>query len=99
MSFNQGPEVFQYPLQAEDTLWELAEDFNTSVEEIMAVNPGLDPNYLFIGQVINIPGDTAIAEQYRRRRRGRRPYYRPYRYPYYPYRPYYPYYPYYPYRY
>jgi LysM repeat protein len=95
MSVNQGPEVFQYTIQPEDTLWELAEEFDTTIEDIIAVNPGIDPDNLFIGQVINISGDAVTAQQYRRRRRFRRPYYRPYRYPYYPYRPYYPYYPYY----
>jgi LysM repeat protein len=94
MSLNQGPEVFQYIIQPDDTIWELAEEYNTTEEDIMAVNPGLNPDNLYINQVINIPGDAVTAQQYRRRfRRFRRPYYRPYRY--YPYRrPYYPYYPY-----
>jgi LysM repeat protein len=95
MSLNQGPEVFKYIIQSDDTLWDLADEFNTSEEDIMSANPGLDPYNLFINQVINIPGDAVTAQQYRRRyRRFRRPYYyrpyRPYGYPPRPYRPYYP---------
>jgi LysM repeat protein len=88
-------EVFQYIIQPEDTIWDLAEEFDTTEEDIMEVNPGLNLDNLFINQVINIPGDAVSALQYRRRfRRFRRPYYyrpyRPYRY-YRPRRPYYPY--------
>lgn len=39
-----------------ETLWSLARRYRTSVERIVAANPGLDPNRLQIGQVICIPG-------------------------------------------
>ena len=92
MSINGGPEVFQYIIQPEDSLWELADEFHTTQEDIMMVNPGLDPYNLMFNQVINIPGNAVTAQQYRRWRRYRRPYfYRPYRryrrrFPYYRYR-------------
>jgi LysM repeat protein len=95
MSMNNSSEIFQYIVQPEDTIWELAEEFNTTEEGILAANPGLDPYNIYINQVINIPGNAVTAQQYRRYYRYRRPYYyRPYRYPYRPYRrPYYrPYY-------
>ncbi len=97
MSMNNSSEIFQYIIQPEDTVWELAEEFNTTEEGILAVNPGLDPYNMYINQVINIPGNAVTAQQYRQYRRYRRPYYRPYRYPYRRpyYRPYYrPYSPY-----
>ncbi|HBF39499.1 MAG TPA: hypothetical protein DDW50_19545 [Firmicutes bacterium] len=94
MSLNNGPEIFQYIIQPEDSIWALADEFNTTEEDIMMVNPDLDPYNLFINQVINIPGNAVTAQQYRRWRRYRRPYY------YQPYRRYHrrPYYPYHPYR-
>ena len=105
MSMNYGSEPFEYTIQADDTLWDIADDLNVSVEDIMAVNASLDPNQLHVGQVINLP-----VEASQRRGGGRRGgfrggfrggYRRPYGYygrPYYPY-PYYPPYPYPPYPY
>jgi LysM repeat protein len=102
MSMNNGPATFEYIIQPDDTLWDLADEYNTSVEEIMAANN--NPNALYVGQAINIPNESIEAAQrgrgwggYRRgefeRGRGFRrwPYVYPYN-PYYPYRPYYPYY-------
>ncbi|MBC7325206.1 MAG: LysM peptidoglycan-binding domain-containing protein [Moorella sp. (in: Bacteria)] len=47
--------TFPYAVQAGDTYWLLAQRFNTTIEAIMAANPGVDPNNLQIGQVICIP--------------------------------------------
>ncbi|MGI6527321.1 MAG: LysM peptidoglycan-binding domain-containing protein [Caldicoprobacterales bacterium] len=44
-----------YVIQAGDTLFSLAIRFDTTVEAIMAANPGIDPNRLQIGQRICIP--------------------------------------------
>ena len=46
---------FPYTIKAGDTLYELARTYNTTVEAIMAINPGIDPYNLQIGQVICIP--------------------------------------------
>lgn len=46
---------FFYTIAAGDTLFSLAARFNTTVQEILQANPGLDPNRLFIGQQICIP--------------------------------------------
>ena len=46
---------FAYTIKAGDTLYMLAITYNTTVQSIMALNPGLDPNNLRIGQVICIP--------------------------------------------
>jgi len=49
--------IIRYTIRPYDTIWMLAQVFNTTVESIMQLNPGVDPNNLQIGQVINIrPG-------------------------------------------
>ena len=81
MSMNYDPGFFEYSLQPQDTLWDLAEQYNISVEDILAVNTDLDPNSLYIGQVIYLPNDSEINAAQREYRPGRRP-------PYHRYRPY-----------
>ncbi len=44
-----------YTIQPGDTFFKLAQRFGTTVQAIQAVNPGVDPNRLQIGQVINLP--------------------------------------------
>ena len=51
---------FAYTIKAGDTLYMLAIKYNTTVAAIMAINPGIDPNNLQIGQVICIPGGGII---------------------------------------
>ncbi|HZJ58168.1 MAG TPA: LysM peptidoglycan-binding domain-containing protein [Clostridia bacterium] len=51
----QCPGGFHYQIVAGDTFFNLARRFNTTVEALMAANPGVDPNRLMIGQVICIP--------------------------------------------
>ncbi|MBM7854614.1 LysM repeat protein, partial [Desulfohalotomaculum tongense] len=50
------PGTFPYKVKAGDTYYKLAQKYNTTVEAIMNVNPGVDPNNLQIGQTICIPG-------------------------------------------
>lgn len=47
-----------YTIRPGDTLFLLAQRFGTTVAAITAVNPGINPNALQIGQVICIPGLT-----------------------------------------
>lgn len=44
-----------YTIRQGDTFFSLARTFGVSVDAIIAANPGVDPNRLFIGQVICIP--------------------------------------------
>lgn len=49
--------TIRYTIRPYDTIWMLAQVFNTTVDDIMQLNPGIDPRNLMIGQVISIrPG-------------------------------------------
>jgi phage tail protein X len=52
---NYDSKIIKYVIQPGDTLCDLAYRFNTTVEAIMEINPGIDPSNLRIGQVILIP--------------------------------------------
>jgi hypothetical protein len=54
-TYSCGSKIIQYTIQPCDTLWDLAQRYNTTVEDIMAMNPGIDPYNLQVGQVILIP--------------------------------------------
>ncbi len=49
------PNHVEYTIRAGDTLYRLAQTYNTTVEAILRANPGIDPRYLRIGQIICIP--------------------------------------------
>jgi len=49
------PGTFVYSVRQGDTLWLLADRFNTTVEDILNLNPGIDPDRLAIGQQLCIP--------------------------------------------
>lgn len=53
-----GPGTFPYVIRSGDTYYNLAIRYNTTVDAIIRANPGVDPNRLFIGQVICIPTAT-----------------------------------------
>ncbi len=49
--------TIRYTIRPYDTIWMLAQVFNTTVDSIMELNPGLEPRNLFVGQVVTIrPG-------------------------------------------
>lgn len=54
MSIN-CPGGVTYTIQAGDTLYSIAQRFNTTVEAIIAANPGIDPMYLQVARIICIP--------------------------------------------
>lgn len=49
------PPLLSYRIKEGDYIWKLAQQFNTDTSAITAVNPGITPNKLSIGQIINIP--------------------------------------------
>lgn len=49
--------TLQYTIRPYDTIWMLAQIFNTTPDSIMQLNPGINPTNLQVGQVITIaPG-------------------------------------------
>lgn len=46
----------QHTVQSGDTLFGIAQNYGVSLDAILAVNQLSDPNALFVGQVINLPG-------------------------------------------
>ncbi len=51
--------TYPYTIRSGDSLWLIAQRFHTTVQEIAFVNPGLDMNILYIGQVICVPQKCA----------------------------------------
>ncbi len=49
------PGGFLYEIRSGDTLFLIAQRHNLSVQELIAANPGIDPNRLRVGQRICIP--------------------------------------------
>ncbi|HSG47405.1 MAG TPA: LysM peptidoglycan-binding domain-containing protein, partial [Longimicrobiales bacterium] len=43
-----------YTIQAGDSLWDIAREYGTTVDEIQAVN-GIDGSRIYAGQVIDLP--------------------------------------------
>ena len=55
------PGSFVYTVQTGDTLFRLAQTYNTTVNAIIAINPGINPNALQVGQRICIPGEPTVT--------------------------------------
>lgn len=53
---------FPHTIQPGDTIWLLAQRYNTAVDAIIAVNTGIEPGKLTVGQVICIPAGNAISK-------------------------------------
>lgn len=47
-----------YSIRSGDTFFEIARRNNISLDSLIVANPGVDPNRLFIGQIICIPSST-----------------------------------------
>ena len=52
-----GEDPQTYKVEKGNTLSGIAKDHNTTVKDILKMNPGIkDPNFISVGQVINLPG-------------------------------------------
>lgn len=51
------PTPFTYTVQSGDTLSEIAEKFNVSLDDLQAANPQVSANVMSVGQAINIPSN------------------------------------------
>jgi uncharacterized protein YgiM (DUF1202 family) len=49
-----------YTVVEGDTLWGIAVDYGLSLDEIIAANPGLNPDRVYPGDVINVPAPGSI---------------------------------------
>lgn len=54
--------AISYSIQAGDTLYKIAAKYNTTYQVILTLNPGLNPNRLYIGQQICIPVTQATLQ-------------------------------------
>lgn len=52
-----SPTPFLYMVQTGDTLSEIAERFNVSLDDLQAANPQVSANAMSVGQTLNIPSD------------------------------------------
>lgn len=52
-----SPTPFTYTVQAGDTMSEIAERFNVSLDDLLAANPQVSANAMSVGQVLNIPSN------------------------------------------
>lgn len=59
---SQLPGYQMYTIQAGDTFYKIALRFQISLSSLLAVNPGVDPNQLRIGQQIRIPVPGPVPE-------------------------------------
>lgn len=50
--------IIQYTVEEGDFLTTIAEEFNTTVDEIMTINELDDASYIYVGQVLDIPVNT-----------------------------------------
>lgn len=53
---------FTYTVQAGDTLGGIADKFRVRLEILQAANPGISPNSMSVGAVLNIPSDPGNPE-------------------------------------
>ncbi|MBM7556352.1 LysM peptidoglycan-binding domain-containing protein [Halanaerobacter jeridensis] len=54
-----------YRIQAGDTLSKVAEKYNLTLDQLLAVNPDIgDPSQIFVGQTIVLPPEASIPRKY-----------------------------------
>ncbi len=56
-----SPTPFTYTIKSGDTMGQLAQKFNITLDELMAANPNVDPNSMSIGKTLKIPSASQNA--------------------------------------
>ncbi len=54
-----SPTPFAYTVKSGDTLSQIAEKFNVSLDALMQANPNVDPNGMSVGQTLKIPSNPS----------------------------------------
>ncbi len=54
--------TISYSVQAGDTLYKIAAKYNTTYQAILSVNPGINPDRIYIGQQICVPVTQATLQ-------------------------------------
>ena len=62
--WNEVIRVFQYIIQPGDTLNQIANQFGVTIAAIIAANAGLTPQLVFPGQIILIPIQVPLRQNY-----------------------------------
>lgn len=55
--------LYQYIVKPGDTIWNLANEYGLTVDEVLDANPEIDPDNLMVGQVILIPASQMMNNE------------------------------------
>ncbi|NLM96159.1 MAG: LysM peptidoglycan-binding domain-containing protein [Halanaerobiaceae bacterium] len=55
MPGNCPQDTIPYTIKPGDTLYRIAREYNTTVDAILNINPGINPQNLIIGSMICVP--------------------------------------------
>lgn len=64
MPVQAPPTGFLHTVVAGDTIWNIAQRFGVTVDDIVAANPGIVPENLLIGSVIRVPAPAVSYIRY-----------------------------------
>jgi 3D (Asp-Asp-Asp) domain-containing protein len=59
------PQIARHQIQQGDTLFGIAKQYNTKIEQIVQHNPEVDPDHLKIGQTLHVPVNTVKRQKTR----------------------------------
>ncbi|MTN37971.1 LysM peptidoglycan-binding domain-containing protein, partial [Turicibacter sanguinis] len=59
---SQPQTTFDYVVKAGDTLWAIANKYGTTVSELVKLNDISNPNVIYVGEVLQMPGESSGVE-------------------------------------